>query len=59
MKRFILTPRAKKDVNAIWDYIAGDSIASANRVLGALDRSMARLAKNPRIGHWREELADK
>jgi plasmid stabilization system protein ParE len=59
MKRFILTPRARKDVNDIWDYIASDSIDAADRVLDALDRSMMRIAKNPRIGHWREELADK
>ena len=33
MKRFVLTPRAKQDVNDIWDYIADDSIEAADRVL--------------------------
>src|SRR5258708_5229759 len=33
------------------DYIAADSIEAADRVLD--------LAKNPGVGHWREELADK
>jgi plasmid stabilization system protein ParE len=59
MKRFILTPRAKQDVNDIWDYIANDNIEAADRVLDALDNAMIKLAKNPGLGHWREELTDK
>ncbi|MBI3680851.1 MAG: type II toxin-antitoxin system RelE/ParE family toxin [Acidobacteria bacterium] len=59
MKRFTLTPRAKQDVNDIWDYIADDNIEAADRVLGALEEAMFKLAKNPSIGHWREETADK
>jgi plasmid stabilization system protein ParE len=58
MKRFVLTPRAKRDVNEIWDYIADDNIAAADRVLDALDSAMSKLAKNPGIGHWREDLID-
>ncbi len=30
----ILTPRARQDVNDIWDYIANDNIEAAGRVLG-------------------------
>jgi toxin ParE1/3/4 len=59
MKRFILTPRAKQDVNDIWDYIANDNIEGADRVLDALDNAMFKLAKNPGIGHRRDELTDK
>ena len=59
MKRFILTPRAKQDVNDIWDYIANDNIEAADRVLDALDNAMIKLAKNPGIGHRRDELTDK
>jgi plasmid stabilization system protein ParE len=40
-------------------YIADDDIEAADRVLDALDNAMVRLAKNPGIGHWREELTDK
>ena len=58
MKRFVLTTRAKQDLIDIWDYIADDSIEAADRVLDALETTMVRLAKNPGIGHWREELAD-
>jgi len=59
MKRFVLTPRAKQDVNDIWDFIAADNMEAADRVLDALETAMLKLAKNPSIGHWREELADK
>ena len=59
MKRYVLTPRAKRDVNEIWDYIACDSVEAADRALDALESAMAKLAKNPGIGHRREELANK
>jgi plasmid stabilization system protein ParE len=59
MKRYVLTPRAKRDINDIWDYIANDSIEAADRVIDALEWAMIKLAKRPGIGHWREELADK
>jgi plasmid stabilization system protein ParE len=59
MKRFILTPRAKQDVNDIWDYIADDNIDAADHVLDALDRAMVKLGKSPGIGHRREELTEK
>ena len=59
MKRYVLTPSARRDVNDIWDYIASDNIEAADRVLDALESAMIKLAKSPGIGHWREELADK
>jgi toxin ParE1/3/4 len=59
MKPFILTPRAEQDVSDIWDYIADDSIEAADRVLEALEKALYKLAKNPGIGHMREESADR
>ncbi len=59
MKRFVLTPSAKQDVSDIWDYIANDNLKAADRVLAALHKAIIKLAKNPAIGHWREELTDK
>jgi plasmid stabilization system protein ParE len=52
-------PARQAGVNDIWDYIAGDNIEAADRVLDALNNAMVKLAKTPGIGHWREELADK
>ncbi len=59
MKRYVLTPSAKRNINDIWDYIANDSIEAADRVLDALESAMIKISKNPGVGHWREELADK
>jgi plasmid stabilization system protein ParE len=59
MKRFILTPRAEQDLGDIWDYIAADSVEAAGRVLDTLEKTVERLAKNPGLGHMREELADR
>ena len=59
VKRFVLTPRAEQEIEDIWEYIAGDNIEAADRVLDALETAMFKLAKNPGIGHWREELADR
>jgi plasmid stabilization system protein ParE len=36
MKRYVLTPSAKRDVNEIWDCIANDSIEAGDRVLGRM-----------------------
>ena len=56
---FVLTPRAKRDLNDIWDQIADESPEAADRVSEHLERAMDLLAQSPGIGHWREELADK
>jgi plasmid stabilization system protein ParE len=45
-----------KDVS---NYIADDNIEAADRVLDALYQAIVKLAKNPSLGHWREDLADK
>ncbi len=49
MKRFVLTPRAKQDVNDIWDYIAGDNIEAADRVLDGLDNAMVSSRRIPAL----------
>lgn len=59
MKQFTLTPRAAQDVGDIWEYIADDNVRAADRVIDALHKAILKLAKNPRIGHWREDLADR
>jgi antitoxin ParD1/3/4/toxin ParE1/3/4 len=59
MTRFVLTQRARQDIGDIWDYIAEDNIDAADRVLDALSGAMMKLAQNPGMGHWREELTDK
>ena len=59
MKSFVLTPLAEDDIGGIWEFIAADNIKAANRVLRVLEAALMKLARNPGLGHWREELTDK
>lgn len=58
MKPFLLTPRARADLASISSFIAQDSPRSALDVLDALEAAMLMLARHPRIGHARADLAD-
>jgi plasmid stabilization system protein ParE len=59
MKTFVLTPLAARDLNEIWDYLAEDNVEAANGTLSALEKTMRKLAKQPGIGHLRDDLADR
>lgn len=59
MKRFVLTPLARGDLEEIWEYVANDSVRAATQLLNDLEASIRALAKNPGIGHLREDLADR
>jgi plasmid stabilization system protein ParE len=56
--RFVLTPQARADLVAIWNYIAEDSPENADRVLERLYGAFTRLAETPGMGHHREDLAN-
>jgi toxin ParE1/3/4 len=58
VKPYRLTPEARLDLVAIWDYVADRSrIDAANAVLDELVRAMDLLAEAPMIGHIRPEYA--
>jgi len=59
VKGLVLTPLARRDLEEIWQYIANDSVQAATRVLNHLEASIRSLAKNPGMGHLREDLADR
>jgi toxin ParE1/3/4 len=59
VKSFVLTPLAQRDLDELWEYVANDNIEAATRVLDGLETSIRRLARNPGIGHVREDLADR
>jgi toxin ParE1/3/4 len=58
MNRFILSPRADADLQAIWDYIGiqNDSPQSALEFLNRLSRKFKILAEEPLLGELREDL---
>jgi plasmid stabilization system protein ParE len=53
---FELTTRALDDLDAIWSFIAEDSVKAANRVESAILAACRRLAKHPSLGPRRAEI---
>jgi plasmid stabilization system protein ParE len=49
MKEYVLSTGAELDLDEIWEYIAQDNIRAADRWVDAL-------ARNPGMGHKREDL---
>lgn len=59
MTRFVFSPAAADDLNEIWEYIARDDIDAADRFRDQVYDAVGRLAEMPRMGHRREDLANK
>ena len=59
MKTFVLTPLAARDLSEIWNYLAEENIALADRVLTAIEFGLRKLVRAPGIGHIREDLASR
>jgi len=59
MKPVVLSQLAESDLDAIWEFIALDSTDAADRVLGEIEKAFLNLSRNPTLGHFREDLADK
>jgi plasmid stabilization system protein ParE len=58
-RAYRLTERAGADVEAIADFIAGDSVDAAVKVVLALEDAFILLASRPGMGHMREDLTDR
>ena len=48
--------RARQDLEEIWSYIAGDSVAAADRTVLAIWRKFEALREQPRMGSPRPEV---
>ena len=55
-RQYSLSPESRRQVAAIGDFIAEDSIDAALKVYDALEQAFELLAENPDIGHSREDL---
>lgn len=51
-----LARRARLDILDIWNYIAGDNVAAADRFVDALTRRFQVLGDNPYAGRARDDL---
>lgn len=58
MSAYILGRDAQRDLDDLWDYIAEDSVEAADRLIARLFKAFEALARNPGIGHRREDLTD-
>lgn len=56
MKKYVLSVGAELDLGEIWEYIADDRIAAADRWIEKLFDAFEALAEAPGIGHKREDL---
>ena len=59
MAGYELSPEVENDIFEIWNTIAADSVAAANRVEAELLRTFDSLAGFPGQGHWRRDLSGK
>jgi len=57
MKEFVLHPEAYRDIEEIWEYIAADSLAAADRVVEEFYRTIRKLSPFTNQGHLRPDLS--
>ena len=57
MRRVLRKPRARADLLDIWNYIADDSPAKADRFLDTINKHCQTIARFPKMGRARNELS--
>jgi plasmid stabilization system protein ParE len=57
--RLFISKRADADINSIWNHIAKDNPATADRVESKLHQAIDNLVENPSLGHFRDDVADR
>jgi toxin ParE1/3/4 len=56
MPNFIVRPKARTDLDGIWDFIAADSQAQADAFVDRMITKFKLLARQPGLGRIRDEL---
>jgi toxin ParE1/3/4 len=56
MSGFVLHPDALTDLDEIWEFIAADNPAAADRVLEEIYEAIRALVSFPQLGHSRSDL---
>jgi len=59
MSQYVLSSAALQELDEIWSYIAQDNPDAADRWIDKLLDACDTLARSPRLGHSREDLADR
>jgi plasmid stabilization system protein ParE len=58
-KKFIVKPRARRDIREILGYIGADNLVAAERMRERFYEAFAKLSEYPEMGQQREELTRK
>ena len=58
MNECVLSAGAELGLDEIWEYFAHDNINAADRWIGKLFDAFEAIARNPGIGHKREDLTN-
>jgi plasmid stabilization system protein ParE len=56
MRGYDLHPEAEADLDAIWEFIAEDSLDAADRLIDAIEATIEALVPFPHQGHRRPDL---
>jgi toxin ParE1/3/4 len=56
MVPYSISPQARNDIDGIWDYIACDNPAAADRVIALFEQKFLLLSSQPLIGESRDKL---
>jgi len=59
MSGFVLHPDAFTDLDEIWEFIAADNLAAADRVLDEIYEAIRALVSYPQLGHTRPDLTSR
>ena len=57
MSSYTLGRDAERDLDDLWDYVAAESVEAADRLIAGFFEAFEALARNPGMGHKREDLA--
>jgi toxin ParE1/3/4 len=57
VSRVSLSPAAREDLIAIWEFIARDNLGAATRVVDEFQQAFDQLTQMPEMGHRLEDLA--
>lgn len=55
---YYLSPAAELDIEDVIDYLVLENIQAAHHFLDSVYDAMEKLAENPEMGHFREDLTD-
>lgn len=56
MSGYVLARAAEQDLDSLWSYVAEESVDAADRLVAGIFESFEALARNPGMGHKRENL---